>query len=253
MAATSPPIAPGGGLASARGCLRNPTGDFNWLPLISLIKGPPGTGGGPRGARDDGFDARLEDLWKPYFCVPTKILARLRARVRPRPLQPAVLASTAIPAPAADDLRRRPAVRRWHVNNFPVDVMRGVRARPGHRRCLRRDRMRRIPHAEVPGAWSLLRDRLRPRAARRWRLPSLAAYLMNVTVLFSTSRQRASRRLTDVYLNPPLARVGMLEWKRFDEIVEQGYRHACEVLDSTAAAPAEAPIAAVTAVAEVAP
>jgi NTE family protein len=55
---------------------------------------------------------------------------------------------------------------------------------------------------------------------------------MNVTVLYSTSREREVRKLTDVYMNPPLNRVGMLQWGRFDEIVEQGYAHACQALDA---------------------
>ena len=54
---------------------------------------------------------------------------------------------------------------------------------------------------------------------------------MSVTLLYSTSRQRQARQLTDVYLNPPLESVGLLQWKRFDEIVGMGYSHACEVLD----------------------
>jgi NTE family protein len=56
-------------------------------------------------------------------------------------------------------------------------------------------------------------------------------YLVNVTLLYSTSRQRQSRALTQLYFNPPLPRVGMLDWHRFDEIVRQGYEHAVGVLD----------------------
>jgi NTE family protein len=46
-----------------------------------------------------------------------------------------------------------------------------------------------------------------------------------VTVLYSSSRQQQSTKLTDLYLNPPLERVGMLQWKKFDSIVSQGYEH----------------------------
>jgi NTE family protein len=53
---------------------------------------------------------------------------------------------------------------------------------------------------------------------------------MNVTILYSTSRERQARRLTDLYLNPPLERVGMLDWSRFDQIVEQGYQYARQKL-----------------------
>jgi NTE family protein len=118
-------------------------------------------------------------------------------------------------------------------NNFPVDVM---RANPRIGRVIGVDlsfrKTRRIDLAEVPGAWALFRDRLRPRAQRRYRLPSLVAYLMNVTVMFSTSRQRQARKLTDLYFNPPLERVGMLQWNRFDSIVEQGRAYAEQVLDA---------------------
>ena len=38
--------------------------------------------------------------------------------------------------------------------------------------------------------------------------------------------------------NPPLDRVGMLQWNRFDHIVEQGYAHASQVLSEPAPAPA---------------
>ena len=53
-------------------------------------------------------------------------------------------------------------------------------------------RRRPIEHAEVPGTWALLLDRLRPRAKRRYRFPSLLAYLMNVTILYSSSRSQRS-------------------------------------------------------------
>mgnify|MGYP001562478176 FL=1 len=53
---------------------------------------------------------------------------------------------------------------------------------------------------------------------------------MNVTILYSMSRQRHAQLQTDLYFNPPLDRVGLLEWKRFDQIVQQGYAHAVEVL-----------------------
>ena len=69
--------------------------------------------------------------------------------------------------------------------------------------------------------------------------PALPAAVADVlpderTILYSTSRQRQSQRLTDLYFNPPLERVGMLQWERFDSIVEQGRAHGAEVLDAMA-------------------
>ena len=36
--------------------------------------------------------------------------------------------------------------------------------------------------------------------------------------------------MTDVCFNPPLDRVGLLEWNRFDTFVQQDYEHAVAVL-----------------------
>jgi len=48
--------------------------------------------------------------------------------------------------------------------------------------------------------------------------------------LYSTSRQQQLRQLTDIYFNPPLQRVGLLQWAKFDAIEQQGYDHAVEGL-----------------------
>ncbi len=116
-------------------------------------------------------------------------------------------------------------------NNFPADVMRGQR---GIGRVIGVDLGGRIPRRldldELPGSVPLLLDRLRPRARRRFRLPSLTSYLLNVTILYSVSRQAQARRQTDLYLNPPLERIGLLQWERFEEIFSAGERHALDVL-----------------------
>ncbi len=121
-------------------------------------------------------------------------------------------------------------------NNFPVNVMRVQR---GVRRVIGVDlsarSTRRLTFDEIPGPWTLLLDRLRPRASQRYRLPSLVSYLLNVSILYSVSRQAESRRQCDLYLNPPLLKIGLLQWNQFDTIVQQGEQHAREVLDQQAA------------------
>lgn len=214
----------------------NPTGDFNLLPLMSLIKGRRLRRVVGQALQDMTGDAALhtEDLWKTCYAVATNY-SQAREEVLLRgPLREALLASIAIPGALP------PVVHNGDLlcdggtfNNFPVDVMRGMR---GVGRVIGVDlsfkKSRRIENPVVPGSWALLCDRLRAKENRRYRLPSLANYLINVTVLYSSSRQQQSRRLTDVYLNPPLNRVGLLQWERLDQIVEQGYAHACSVLDA---------------------
>ena len=211
----------------------NPTGDYNWLPLISLIKGRRVRAAIEKSLGElVGARIAIEDLWKTYFCVATNYSRAREQQVRSGDLARALLASIAIPGALP------PVVHDGDLlcdggtfNNFPVDVMRDMR---GVGTVIGVDlgarTPRRLDFDEVPGAWTLLRDRLRPRGKRRYRLPSLTAYLLNVTILYSTSRQQQLRQLTDLYFSPPLHRIGLLQWSRFDQIVTQGHDHATEVL-----------------------
>jgi len=218
----------------------NPTGDFNLLPLISLIAGKRLFKVIDTATRELlGRDADVEDLWKNYYCI-TSNYSQAREQVLTRGnLVKAVMASIAIPGALPPVLLGGDLLCDGGTfNNFPVDVMRGLR---GVGRVIGVDlsfrKPRRIEHDTVPGTWALLRDKLRPRSRQRYRFPSLVSYLMNVTILYSTSRQRESQKLTDLYFNPPLERVGMLQWEKFDSIVEQGHAHGLQVLDALAPEP----------------
>lgn len=213
----------------------NPTGDYNLLPLLSLIKGQRVRAVIQRSIRQlMGGPVDIVDLWKNYFCVASNYSRGCEMRLDEGDLAQALLASIAIPGALP------PVVRQGELlcdggtfNNFPADVMRDMR---GVGRVIGVDlgarQPKRLSFHETPGPWALLLDRLRPRAKRRYRLPSLVSYLLNVTILYSVSRQAESRRQTDLYFNPPLFRVGLLQWNRFDAIVRQGEQHAREVLDS---------------------
>jgi len=213
----------------------NPTGDFNWLPLISLIKGHR-----LRQVVKESMqtlfngDPNVEDLWKNYYCIATNYSTASEVVLRRGNLGRAIRASIAIPGALPPVIHDGDLLCDGGTfNNFPVDVMRKMR---GVGTVLGVDlsfkKPRKITFNEVPGTWALLRDKLRPRARRRYKLPSMAALLMNVTILYSVSRQREVEALTDVYFNPPLDRVGMLAWNKLDQIVKQGYTHGNEVLQS---------------------
>lgn len=213
----------------------NPTGDFNLLPLMSLIAGRRLRRIVANAVRQlTGRDSDIEDLWKNYYCVASNYTQAREQVLQRGPLHKAILASIAIPGALPPVLMAGDLLCDGGTfNNFPVDVM---RRQPGVGRVYGVDLSFRKTATqdldEVPGTWALLRDRLRPRRARRYRLPSLVGYLMNVTILYSTSRQRQSQRLTDLCFNPPLDRVGMLQWSKFDDIVAQGHAHAVAVLDA---------------------
>lgn len=222
-------------MANAREAFRtNPTGDWSLLPLMSLIKGERLRRILHQAVdRLMGFPVQVEDLWKNYYCVATNYSKASEHVVRRGSLVKSLLASISIPGALPPVLHEGDLLCDGGTfNNFPVDVMRSMR---GVGTVIGVDlnfrKPRRIDLEEVPSHWALLRDKLRPKSQRRYRLPSLASYLMNVTILYSMSRQRQSQQLTDLYFNPPLDRVGMLEWNRFEQIVQQGYAHGIQVLE----------------------
>jgi NTE family protein len=164
--------------------------------------------------------------------------------LRRGPLVKVLLATTAIPGALPPVAQGRDLLcDGGSFNNFPVDVMRaqrGVGTVIGIELDARQPLQ--VDVDEMPGSWALMRDRLRPPRSRRYRLPSLPAYLMTVMVLNSQSHSRRSRALTDLYFNPPMHRIGLLQWKHFDRIVQIGYDHALVVLAERAARVARSPV-----------
>jgi NTE family protein len=219
--------------AVRRAFARNPTGDFNLVPLVSIFAGRRRERVLRQAMIDVlGREAAIEDLWKNYFCIATNYSQAREERLTHGDLQAAVLASGAIPGALPPMVRDGDLLCDGATfNNFPVDVMRtrrGVGCVVGVDLSARK--ARRMEIDAVPGPWALLRDRLRPRKARRFHLPSLSSILLNATILYSESRLQASARLIDVHFKPPLDRVGLLQWNRIDDITRQGYEHAVEVL-----------------------
>ncbi len=216
-----------------RAFARNPTSDINPLPIMSLIRGQRLNRVLSGALRELlGAHGAIEELWKSYFCVATNYTRAREEHLRSGPLLDALKSSIAIPGALPPVVRDRDLLcDGGTLNNFPVDVMRaqrGVGMVIGV--DLGNSQVRQLDFEYMPPWWRLALDRLRPRARRRFKLPSLTAYLMNVTTLYSQSRRKASLADVDLYFNPVMSGVGMMQWNRFDKIVEQGYEHAQAVL-----------------------
>ena len=209
----------------------NPTGDFNLLPLVSLMKGRRLK----KTIRDavvaaTGAEADVLDSWRTLFCVASSYSGAREVVITRGVLDRALRASVSIPValppvPHEGELLVDGGV----FNNFPADVM----AAMGVRRIIGVDLARRsvqpCAYDEIPGTWELLCGRLRGGRGHDG-VPSLGTVLVGTTLLYSESRREQARASVDVYINPDLASVGLLEWKAFDRAVELGYAEAREVL-----------------------
>jgi NTE family protein len=210
----------------------NPTGDMNIFPLISLIAGKRLRKTVDRGILDlCGFDADLEDTWKPLFCIASNYSRASEVVLRRGPLAKAVRASVAIPAALPPVIMDGDLmIDGGTFNNFPTDVMAGQRVGFILGCDLSRGSVRKLEIDEVPSGWALMLDRLRPKRSRHYRLPALSSIILNVSIMHSQSRLKAAKANADVCFTPDLGRIGMLNWKAFDHIVDLGYQHAREVL-----------------------
>lgn len=209
--------------------LSNPTSDFNFFPLVSLLAGRK-----LDRILAGGFgDRHIEEMWMPFFCVSTNYTQICEVVHTHGNIRRALLASMAIPGVfppivSGNDLLLDGGV----FNNMPVDVM----ARAGVSNIMAVDlrpderEFRELDFNQVPSTWALLIDRLKPRARRRYHLPSMLTTLMATNTLNSHQKMSQVAGDVDLLFRPDVRRFGMLEWKSYDLIVEQGYRHAQEVL-----------------------
>lgn len=213
----------------------NPTGDLNFLPLISLVRGRKlkKTIDGAVVAAV-GTAADVSDSWRNYYCVATNF-SRAREVVLTRgDMAKCIRASVSIPVALPPVVHEGDLLLDGGTfNNFPTDVMaRDIGAARIIGVDLSRERTRTYDMPEVPGPLALLRDRFRPYKKKKYRLPSLGGILMETSILYSNSRQSLARESVDIYVNPDLGRIGLLDWRAFDRTVKIGYDATREVLAS---------------------
>jgi NTE family protein len=223
-------------VAAHKAFLRHPkgniTGDYNFVPLVSLIKGKRTHGAMAQAIEEAaGADIDSEDTWKTFFVVASDFSTGSEAILVKGNLARNVIASYAIPGALP------PVFIDGHMmfdggtfNNFPVDIMAGLGAGQIIGVDLSTDHGRTFEMDHIPGTIAHLRDKLRPRKKQRYRLPTVPETLMTSSFISSLSRQKTMRKFADLLFQPRIERVGLLEWKRFEDIVAAGYDHAKKLL-----------------------
>jgi NTE family protein len=213
----------------------NITGDFNLLPILSLLKGGRSRDSLLRSVRRfAGHDIDMEDTWKPFFVMAANFSYGREDVLDSGPLVRNVTASFSIPGALPPVLIEGSLMFDGGTfNNLPVDVM----ARMGVGKIIgvdvTSDRARPLDLPRLPGPLALLADRLRPRGKQRYRrLPTLPETMLLSTFISSMSRQREQRRYADILFRPETPRMGLLDWHRFEELVVAGREHGRELLSS---------------------
>jgi predicted acylesterase/phospholipase RssA len=178
-------------------------------------------------------DTDIEELPTPFFCVSTD-MTRAEVVVHDAgPIWLAVRASCAVPGLVPPvPYRGALLVDGGLLNNLPTDIMRdrsdgyviAVDVSPKVDPTLTAD-----GPAQVSG-WQQLWARMT--GARDHRFPSIAEVLSRAVLAASVRDSQAMGARADLYLHPPVDSVPMSAFKSIDDIVELGYRHASEQLES---------------------
>jgi NTE family protein len=213
----------------------NITGDFNLLPVLSLLKGGRSRDSLLKSVRHfAGHDIDMEDTWKPFFVMGANFSYGREDVLDAGPLVRNVTASFSIPGALPPVIIDGSLMFDGGTfNNLPVDVM----ARMGVGKIIgvdvTTDRARPLDLPAIPGPLALLADRFRPRSKQRYRrLPTLPETMLLSTFISAMSRQRDQRNYADILFRPGTPRMGMLDWHRFEELVVAGRDHGRQVLAS---------------------
>jgi len=205
---------------------KNPVGDYNLYPIIALS----------RGRRIDQMLKRLfddydvEDLWTNFFCVSSNMHTAEVQRLDKGPLWEAVRCSLAIPGVLPPMIRDKAMyIDGGALNNLPVDLMR----EEGVGKIIAVDpeipQEMDIPFESFPTSLEILRTRLFSRDS--YDFPRLISTIWRSIILGSSNKKQQNIALSDLYLNPPMGAVGIINWKAYKKAVNLGYEYAQKMLE----------------------
>ncbi len=202
----------------------NPLSDLA-LPFIAFTRGRKVSSH----LRAQFGDVRVEDLWRPYFCISSNLTTARSVVHRDGPLWLALRASVAIPGLLPPVIERGEVLVDGGVmDNLPIDLMRTQHRGPviGVNVGATRGLTSVVDDLENVPLWRLL---LKGRRGVPWIVP----VLVRAGTISSDIQNELARRQADLLLVPPLEAVDILDWKAFDRAVEIGYRYASEQLAHT--------------------
>ena len=211
----------------------NLTGDFHPLPIVSLIKG--------RRAKSiinemlqkmTSGDIDFEDSWKTFFVVASNYSRQREEVLTHGNFLNNMMSSFAIPGLFPPRIINNEIMYDGgSFNNFPIDVMRQLGASRVIGIDLLTDQVRQVDFEELPGPVSIFFDRFRSKKKRKYRLPAIPDTLLTASFVTSMNRQREMRSMVDMLFKAEVRGVGMLDWKKFDDVVERNYELAKQQLD----------------------
>ncbi len=211
--------------------LSNPTPlrDYNFLPMFSILSGK----------KIDALlkkslgDQKIEDMPVNFFCVSANLSKAEMATHQRGLIRQAIRASISLPGvfpPAVlkNDLHVDGAM----FNNLPIDIMEDMGV--GYTIAVDLDHGGRkaVELEKMPTTWEFLKSKIFK--TKRYRVPNIMSTMMQSSMINSIQKTRKSREAADLFINPNVSRIGLMDWKKFHKIVDIGYQSALQTLENWA-------------------
>lgn len=191
------------------------------VPRVALINGRR-----MRRALESVFgDSRIELLSRPFFCLSTN-LTRGESMIHNRgPIVHWLVASSSVPGVAPPvafhgDLLVDGAV----LNNLPANIMQEY----GRGEVIASD-VTAPENLQIPG--TEVGDREPAPLPRRGRDTNLFKIMFRSATLLSPEQREARRAASDLYLAMPVGPVGMFDWSRTDQLIDEARAYAGREID----------------------
>ena len=212
---------------------RSPMDDYT-IPLVALTRGRKGVGMVKRTFGD----AIIEELDRDFFCVSADMVSSELVVHRRGSLAEAVAASMTLPGvfpprPFGEHGERL-LLDGGLLNNLPVDVMAGEGEGP----VIAADVSARFdpPARRHPPPTGTFRARLRAWLVGTGApLPTFSETLIRSIVLGSVDTAAHAARHADLVIAPRVEGIGLLEWKRIEDMRRVGREAAVEALETAPA------------------
>ena len=205
---------------------------FTW-PVISLFSGSPGT----ELLQALFSQIRIEDLWRPFFCVSCNLNRSTEVIHTRGLLWRALRATGSLPGLIPPMVENGELyVDGGLMNNLPIDVMRkhigptGLVIAADLTGNAHDDTRYNFP--PILGFWQTLLTKF-GLIHHHYRFPKPTENFMRSLLLGSTSKEVENRELADLLIQPNLRNVKLLDFKHTNTLIAKGYETALRCFNST--------------------
>ncbi len=199
----------------------NPFRDYHLIPFVSLMRSRK-----IEHLLERFFsDQYIEDLWLDYFCVSAN-LSKVSLHIHQMGLlRKAVRASMSLPGIFPPVLENQEILVDGGVlNNIPIDIMRERGAGKIIAVDLDLTEDFHFQYQKIPSTWKILKNFLSP-STPNLKLPYLMTTIWKASVLGSLQKRKVVINDADIFLNPPVGEIGILDWKTLDRGIDIGYEY----------------------------